>query len=405
MVSKLLGQPRTRSGRLGNPLIQKALPLGCAVLIFYFTYLEFHEFVSESFQAKSILERTKSALKGDFTANLTPYSHLLPEEAAFPSSKPNYTLGFLRGLCKHGEYPNVPSCFYSPRDLWPNTPEFAPYKKNEKSCAEGESDKDCLLHWDDFLNDEFNGASWCPTNFSTNMALPTPCTWHHHVALTSFAQCMLTKWNVTFFLDTGGLIGSLRNGGFEVTDHDVDFAAWIPDDPSMERLRKMQKDAAAMVEEASVDVTRNISVVIVLNARLHVNFLSRVNGEFIGHVDVWRFNVTPGNSSNVRTPAWPKASGMDKSNLFPLGRCSFMGRVVPCPRRPYPFLKQWFHLKESDLFASPRTRAYPPEASRASSNRSMDCLEGGGFPTLRKGASTKSFYASNDPRGVPPLSD
>jgi len=329
-----------------------------------------------------------------------------------PILQPNYTLGFLRELCSREEYPNVPSCFYSPRDLWPDTPEFAPYTNNA-SC-EGrvapDNNGNCLLRWDDFLNDEYNGVSWCPSNFTTQAAhLPTPCTWHHHLALASFAQCMLGKWNVTFFLDTGGLVGTLRNGGFELTDHDLDFAAWIPDDGAMDRLRGMQKEAAAKIEAArkADAMPRNTSVVIVLNGRAHVNFLSSVNddGKFVGHVDVWRFNVTVGNHSNVRTPAWPGGSGIDKSNLFPLGRCNFMGRVVPCPHRPYPFLKQWYHLMASDLFVSPGTGAYKPEASRESSHRSMECMEDGGFPTLREGTSTKSFFAADDPRGNPPLSD
>ena len=214
---------------------------------------------------------------------------------------------------------------------------------------------------------------------------------------------MLSRFNITFFLDTGGLIGSLRNGGFELTDHDLDVAAWIPDTDSMTRLRAMQKEAAKQAT-TSKNVPPNVTIIVVINGRLHANFLSSVNGQGMGHVDIWRFNVTEGNHSNVRPPAWPEGPGIDKENLFPLGRCNFIGKIIPCPKRPYSFLKQWYHLKTSDLFISPGTKMYTAEESLASSNRSMKCLENGGFPTLRTEAS-KPFFALDDPRGRPPLSD
>ena len=250
------------------------------------------------------------------------------------------------------------------------------------------------MHWRDLLKDENNGVSWCPANHDPvyEKGFPqSPCMWHHTVAMMNFAQCMLHKGNFTFFLDTGGLIGSLRNGGMELSDYDLDFGVWLHDNDERKKLEDMAAESKKLLQEAFSLQNRTD-----VDFRIHyyggqstAHFTSLIDNKGITHIDTFWVNSTSHNTSLAHRPNKKgKEHVWDVADLFPIRQCNFMGQIVPCPHRPYAHLKKWGSLKRDNIFLPMGNTIYHRRESLknkflSSSNRTMNCQEKFGFPTLR----------------------
>jgi hypothetical protein len=221
------------------------------------------------------------------------------------------------------------------------------------------------------------------------------------------ARCVLESHNLSYYLDTGLLIGSLRHGGIVPTDYDVDMAVFLDSQHALDTFTRAFRNEDVDTDVASLASRRmGVHVRTVINGRVHANVL--VDGDF--HCDIWRhqpfsgdlyeqnrpwvYETMSNDSTNRRiwAPVWssPEYSPETAGSLwlfddvFPLASCSVFGKAFACPRRPVSFLRSWKHWGTEDFLKTPWPEATQQQMANMKRHTllAQACLHSQRFPTL-----------------------
>jgi hypothetical protein len=218
-----------------------------------------------------------------------------------------------------------------------------------------------------------------------------PCCTENVRAIVRHVTSNLAANNITFWIDRGLLISSLRLGDLQPWDKDGDIAVVVDPDGQVSRLRTADEAQAEMERIFGAGgrgddakgtgpggfYFRGADIARSGRNRHYVDFFMFT---WVGHGPYYEsererariaaegFRFAPAHPGANRTHmhcamhCHPSAMRpRDAQNLFPLQSCLLFGKPVPCPRRPVDYLVEFYGGAAED-FLEPRYVQFSEEA-------------------------------------------
>lgn len=263
-----------------------------------------------------------------------------------------------------------------------------------------------VTSFDKWLAPLYNGFEFCGNWTSEHSCavgsarLASPCCIHQTVVALDLTSCLLNKFNFTWWLDSGVLIGSLREGRPVFNDYDVDVGVYLDSPEAAQRFGEMVK--WANTHKTPQEKSGSDNVTIVRNGRGNVNLVFPHSGMHMDMFQYWHA-ATPANPDYAKakkftnktgymfTPNWPDYGKGNESDFFPLSSCSLFGRLFPCPKKPHAHLKRTKDFMKSNLFSGLHIPAAFKDAVDKANEKTQRCLEEQLVPTLSKDENGKKY--------------
>jgi len=266
----------------------------------------------------------------------------------------------------------------------PRSTNFSCYFHQDENIPQNPSMKD----YHKFLPQCFEDCEGVET---TGRPYPTCCR-ARQVRLLEIAFNLLPKYNLSWFITDGNLLGCLRHGGQIFHDSDVDIAVLVEFEKDLSNYKKFQKAYRPLTSFRGGE-------------HLDFYFLTPIEGReyLLGYSQpydtkggriVSSYPETEFDNEGIKPPkVW------NRSEFFPVKTCRYFDRDVPCPRdavavveRMYglsdpegacKIVRKWCNWKKEGAYTAAGQCDYKNQKREESDMfKSQQCLKKYGYPHL-----------------------